>query len=364
MTMHRDLELRLRTQLEDVADRSVPDGQVAAVLAQTRRIRQRPAWLVSLRSPAMTDITLVRPAPPRALGLVAILALLALALVAAYLVVGSLSTPKPLNGLIVYGRMNDALGDTVPFVVNPDGSHGRQLVDHTVEGPFWSPDGKLVALGGSVIDADGSNLRVWDKTSRALTLYCWDWSPDARRMLCEGWSEAAGEEDAHGIYTVRASDGDDLVRLSLPGDNGVPGTYSPDGSMVAYIGTVNSVEGALIVVNVDGTNRHRVGTLGESGDPRWAPDGQSILIGRRGQLLSIDAVTGAATPVRIQGMPNVPIASGQWSPDGTRILFKRFVTGDNWDLFTMLPDGTDLVQVTNNPDDDRFFDWGTHPVEQ
>jgi hypothetical protein len=29
----------------------------------------------------------------------------------------------------------------------------------------------------------------------------------------------------------------------------------------------------------------------------------------------------------------------------------------------MLPDGTDLIQVTNNLDDDRFYDWGVHPLE-
>lgn len=361
MTMHSDIELRLRAQLEGVADRSVPDGQVASVLARTAGLRQRPAWLVSLRSPSMTDIALVRPAAPRALGFVAIVALLGLTVIAAYLLAGALPKPKPVNGLIVYGRMNDALGDTVPFVVNPDGTHGRQLVDFTVEGPFWSPDGKHIALGGSVIDADGSNLRAWDTTADPIFVYCWDWSPDGQRMLCEGWSELAGEEDVHGIYTIRASDGGDLVRLSVPGDFGVPGAYSPDGSMIAYTGTFDGVESALILVNVDGTNRHRLGTLGNIRDPRWAPDGRSLLVGRNGVLLSIDVATGAPTPFAIREGLNRPIASGQWSPDGTRILFKGHVEDDNWDLFTMLPDGTDVVRVTNDPDDDRFFDWGTHP---
>ena len=363
MTMQSDIELRLRARFEDVADRSVPDGQVAAVLAKTAGTRQRPAWLVSLRSPSMTDITLVRPAAPRALGFVVTLALLAAALVAAYLIVGNQQPSTPVNGQIVFGRFDAALGDTVVYVVNPDGSGLRQLRPEVHEGPYWSPDGKHIVLGDSVIDADGSNFRVWDTTEDPISLYCWDWSPDAQRMLCEGWSETVGEEDVHGIYTVRASDGGNRVRLSVPGDGGVPGTYSRDGSTIAYTGTFDGVEGALILVNVDGTNRRRLGALGDVGNPQWAPDGRSILVGRHGVLLSIDVATGAPTPISISGQPNVPIASGQWSPDGTRILFKRFISDENWDLFTMLPDGTDLVRVTTNPDDDRFFDWGTHPVQ-
>ena len=32
------------------------------------------------------------------------------------------------------------------------------------------------------------------------------------------------------------------------------------------------------------------------------------------------------------------------------------------DLFTMNPDGTHLVQVTNTPVTENFPNWGTHPV--
>jgi hypothetical protein len=363
MTLNRDVEQLLRTHFEERGDRTVGDGQVATVLDRVAGHRQRPAWLAALRSPFMTATAITRPAVPRMARIVAVGILAGLLIGAALFVGSNLPKPQPINGLIVFGRMNDALGDTVPFVVNPDGTNVRQLVDFTVEGPHWSADGKVIVIGGSVIDADGSNNRVWDQTDHPFNVYCWDSSPDGQRMLCEGWSDAVGEEDVHGVYTVRASDGGDLVRLSVAGDGGVPGTYSPDGSTVAYTGTFDGVDSALILVNVDGTNRHRLGTLGDVGNPHWAPDGQSIMVGRHGVLLSIDAATGAPTPLPISGQPNVTTGSGQWSPDGTRILFRRLMGDDNWDLFTMLADGTDLVQVTNDPDDDRFFDWGTHPIE-
>jgi len=62
-----------------------------------------------------------------------------------------------------------------------------------------------------------------------------------------------------------------------------------------------------------------------------------------------------------------PLGGAIWSPDGSRILIKRYMNGDvpnpNMDLFSMRSDGTDLIQVTNDPDDDRFMDWGVHPLQ-
>ncbi len=69
-----------------------------------------------------------------------------------------------------------------------------------------------------------------------------------------------------------------------------------------------------------------------------------------------------AHPAVHRGLP-AQIFKGQWSPDGTRILIRRYMGGSNVDLFTIRPDGTDLVQVTNNPENDRFMDWGVHPLE-
>jgi WD40 repeat protein len=365
MTIQRDLQHQLRAHFEERADRTVIDGQLAAILDTTARRRQRPAWLAALRSPSMTVITLERPTTPRVAWTVVALALLILALVAAFLVAGIKLPGPPANGQIVFGRMNAALGDTEVFVMNPDGSHVRQLLPGTYEGPFWSPDGSQIGLGHSVINANGTGLRTWNQQGNAFHIECWDWSPDGKRMLCEGFSDdQAADLQIHGVYTVRASDGGDLFRLSATGDGGIPGTYSPDGSMAAYTGTIDGIDGALIVVRSDGTQRHRLGKLISLSDPRWAPDGQSILVVSQGTLFSVDVATGKATRLRIKDQPATDIYGGQWSPDGTRLLIKLFVSNNNLELYTMAADGTDLVQLTFDPDDDRFFDWGTHPLER
>ena len=114
-----------------------------------------------------------------------------------------------------------------------------------------------------------------------------------------------------------------------------------------------------MVVNADGTGRRRVGTLLDIGDrAEWSPDGRSILVASQGRLYSVDVATGSATPLAIKDQPDARLGGATWSPDGTRILFKKY--GGGAVIYTMRLDGTDLVQVS--PRDATGADWGTHPL--
>lgn len=46
----------------------------------------------------------------------------------------------------------------------------------------------------------------------------------------------------------------------------------------------------------------------------------------------------------------------RWSPDGTRILFTSNRDGD-YELYTMRPDGTGVVRLTNEPGNDAHASW-------
>lgn len=50
---------------------------------------------------------------------------------------------------------------------------------------------------------------------------------------------------------------------------------------------------------------------------------------------------------------NVPF----WSPDGSKILFTRKHGNNNFDLFTISPDGTNLQQLTTFPANDAHAVW-------
>jgi hypothetical protein len=366
MTTNRNLELLLRSHYEATADWTVADDQLGSILDDAAARRQRPAWLAALRSSSMTATTLARPAIPRAAWLLAGAALLATILVVGALLAGSKTVlAPPVNGQIVYATMDDALGDTVPYVANPDGTHARKLVPFTVEGPFWSPDGKRIGLGDGWINADGTGLHPWN-LSLDFDLHCWDWSPDGQRMLCEGFAEGDAIRDAsvHGIYSVRAEDGSDVIRLTAQGQQGVPAAYSPDGRQFLWGLDPDGNESCVLMVsNVDGSNPREISSQSFGCDPSWSPDGTTILAQHNGALYSVDVATGAETAVTIEDVPMATIYAAEWSPDGSRILLKRWMGGANNELYSMLPDGSDLLRITTNEQDDRFFDWGVHPLD-
>jgi TolB protein len=74
---------------------------------------------------------------------------------------------------------------------------------------------------------------------------------------------------------------------------------------------------------------------------------------------------GEIWKVNVNGTGLVRLTSGhddrqpQWSPQGDRILFQRYFPGPGtWDVYTMLTDGSTLVNVTNDPStDDTDPSW-------
>jgi len=87
---------------------------------------------------------------------------------------------------------------------------------------------------GTAITPDGTVTRVLDIPDDDLNLPCTVWSPDDTRLACQGWDEP--DPSRTGIYTVRSSDGGDLVRLTKPPSDttDVPGDYSPNGKKVLF----------------------------------------------------------------------------------------------------------------------------------
>jgi Tol biopolymer transport system component len=359
------LERALRTHFESRADRAELDGQLAGVLATTARVRQRPAWLAALRSIAMTTVSIpARTTVPRAAWLLIVLGLIiVLAVAAAY--VGR-PAPPPFNGMIVYGVVDPAQNDTVVYVANPDGSHVRKLRPETHEGPHWSPNGEQIGLGGAFVNADGTGYHEVPLGPGDFTLIDWAYSPDGSRLLAEGFAEGDAGLDArvHGIYTVRASDGGDLFRITAPGEAWIPGTYSPDGRQVVVMGWgPNAEDGPIFIVDVDGKNQRALGTQRAS-SVDWSPDGKTILATYLGQLFKVDVATGISTRIVVPEALAMDIYGATWSPDGTRLLINAVPAGsDTFDLFTIKSDGTDLVRLTNDPAEERFLDWGTHRLD-
>jgi Tol biopolymer transport system component len=285
--------------------------------------------------------------------------------------------PGP-NGRILYTYDTRHCDDCHLTTIDPDGTDPVEISDAFAA--RWSPDGTRLVTGyltddgriaTVVMDADGSNRTEFDIPDPTLNLGCAPWFPDGATVLCEGWDDVHRHRAA-GLFTVDASDGSDLTRLTRNpfGGHDLPGDVSPDGERVVFLRenpTRNHRDIGLFVAEADGSDPTRItGWLNGSAccQVSWSPDGSTILFAHKGRLRTIAPDGTGSTPIELDVGEGFTFAfQPGWSPDGTRIVFCLYVgTTDQVDLFTAAADGSNLVQLTDTPQEDGFPDWGPAPV--
>ncbi|MPZ90549.1 MAG: hypothetical protein GEU68_02800 [Actinobacteria bacterium] len=224
---------------------------------------------------------------------------------------------------LIFIRSDSPIDPGHVMVVNRDGTRLDQLT--TGEASFWdarwSPDGQQIAVtktdaGGArvyVMKADGSGLRRLVEIESAWP----SWSPDGR-LIAFGGSATGGEPD--GIYLVDVRTGETSLLVSAPETLNQTPAWSPDGKHIAFIrikldtgGQQTTTIGSdLFVVDADGTNaRALANTSGGSVDsPTWSPDGQQVLFAPSGTLLTVDANGG---PTNQFGDPPIRGSNPDWS---------------------------------------------------
>lgn len=270
----------------------------------------------------------------------------------------------------------------------PDGTDKRRLTaDSNSTTPSWSPDGSKIAFFSKrsgmgqlhLMDQDGENIRQITFGSEAGGH--WFWLPDGNRIAVlktsdtgenswqavdvttkvivplAGWSDESFYQSP-----VLSHDGTRLAYLALPelvgqiAGDGSPSlnqiriqntdgsndfaltddnwvnlmiAWSPDDSQIAFIAFTSDWDGAdddfaIFVVNVDGSNLHRV--VDGSDLPRiiewkyshwpyftWSPDGESFAIVAHGAFYILDLISGEANVLFSIEEPNY-ITGLSWQP--------------------------------------------------
>jgi hypothetical protein len=276
-------------------------------------------------------------------------------------------TATKFEGQLLFSRFNESSHTFLGmFVAQTDGSAETAVPLPWEEGwGRWSRSGKEIAvptlladerIGTAIIATDGTLLRELSIPDTTLNLVCTIWSSDDTRLACEGWDDA--DPSRNGIYTVRASDGSDLQRLTTPpaGTHDLPGDFSSTGQFVFMRHTGDEGPGPLMLVDATGGEPRLLydGPVEDAG--RFSPDGSLVITSAGGSLLVMGLDGKVLHQISVEGS----YAFGpDWSPDGTRIVFSLTTSGMyTADIYTSLPDGTDRQRVTNTPDNEINVDWG------
>ncbi len=229
---------------------------------------------------------------------------------------------------------------------------------------FWSPDGSKIyfqhnePLGTN--PGPGFFDELWEldlKTGQRHMIHSGrilnaDISPDGKWFVFHSFSLPEY------LYKVK-SDGTGLQKLMGP-DSPNPdwkytnvGRWSPDGKLILF--TVDAgVPRGISLMDSSGSNAHIMINYGVGA--RWFPDGKRIVYvnwdttqvtGRRRQIYVANSDGN-----HIRKITNLPhsdyVGEPVPSPDGTKIVFDNIGINNNYELFIMNSDGSNIEQITES----------------
>ena len=239
------------------------------------------------------------------------------------------------TGRIVFASFdNESTSDI--YSIKPDGSGLRNLTSTPSDFeqvPSVTRDGTKIAFRRGfepvsamelyTMNADGSGVtRV---TNNAFAEDFESWTPDGKQIIFSGNQDNADTNCLYppcnwDLFIVRA-DGTHLRQLTFSPYQELVPKVSPNGRKVLFTKISGLADSALYTMNIDGSQVMRVNTP-----------------------------------------PQLLAGAGDWSPDGTRIVFSdRSCVGDcgPGDIWTANPDGSALMRVTNDNFNDVFATWST-----
>lgn len=217
--------------------------------------------------------------------------------------------------------------------------------------PAWSASGRSIAFSRTtfaqdsittslmISDAEGGEPRtvVTEHAKRLLFISAPAWSPDGSRLL---YTRTVLRNDSYfrsALFSASGSDG----QHSLVARDASGGSFSPDGSMIAFSSTRDrhgytcgsdecSYNGEIYVAAADGSGARRLTTSkADDASPAWSPDGARIAfhsdrnypVARSPEIYSI-AVDGTCLTWLTNGTPSSsgpawePGAGGSSDPGG------------------------------------------------
>lgn len=311
---------------------------------------------------------------------------------------------SPDGGKIAFVSSRD--GNSEIYVMNADGSDQKRLTNNTVtdQDPSWSPDGSKIVFVSFrdtsadvfTMNADGSNpvnLSKFPAGNETEPVF----SPNGKKIAFRGLRDGGLEiyimnddgteqtalTDSSGIDTEPAfspdgskivfrsdrdggdreiyimdSDGSNEVNLThTPGVNEFAPGFNPEGNKIIFYDAV----GQILVMDPDGANRDRIGTV-EGNEPSWGAENSAPVLSDVAITPQVDEGSFATLSGKISDADNNDSFTlrVEWDPkSGTQLI--EFPAGTrNFEFMHKYtddkPDGTasDTYPVKVTVDDHRF----------
>jgi TolB protein len=236
------------------------------------------------------------------------------------------------------------------FRMDYDGARPDRLTAGFLDlSPRWSPDGAALLYVSFGTRYSPPTLEVRSNTTRR-TLHATErmvfpgsWSPDGTRIAFSSTHDGNAE-----IYVVDA-DGGALRRLTDHPGIDVSPTWSPTGRELAFTSD-RSGSPQIYTMDQDGLNVSRISTAGSyNAEPAWSPSKEfseiawaSRIEGAVFDIVVLDLLTKRIRQLTSRRGLN---ESPSWAPNGRHLVFSSTRTGDP-QIFTINRDGTNLRQLT------------------
>jgi TolB protein len=249
-------------------------------------------------------------------------------------------------------------------VADSDGFSPQQLTSSSINLlPAWMPGGRSLAFT-SFREGGGAHVYQVDIATRAVQslVRMGDFatgavfSPDGVRFA---YSSSQAENTDVWLSPV---EGGIVRRLTDSRGIDISVSWSPDGKRIAFVSD-RAGSPQIYTMAVDGTDVRRITFQGNyNQEPAWSPKGDLIAFSGRDEhrvfdLYVINVQSGKVTRLtQNQGTNEKP----SWAPNGRQLVFSSSRSGKK-QLWTILPDGSNARQLTNESRGATDPAWGPLP---